>query len=215
MSYKPPRVKSSWERIRGAATVQLHKTGKAKVTFKDSGITHIIAAENVEADPVWAGRGFVEVSEDGSRFFSMRPWKGLFPAICLGIATGSNDEPVPDVRDGKWGEYLTFNALIQIAEGKYKGATYATMFHYKFQDADGVAALPGERGKSPNTDKLEDFMFITGAWQEALEFSSNLLPEIDRRIVNAEQKFMIAVKDGYVDQMIEIESDDEEPVTDW
>lgn len=216
MAYRPPRVKTSYDRIKGLAKVAIHsKTGDAKVNFKDNK-TFIVKAENVQADPVWKGVGFCEVSENGQYFYSMRPMKGLFDGMCVGLAAPDDGEPTPSTKDSRWGgTYQTFIALLQIREGKYQGATYPYMVSYKFENADGVAALPGQRGKSRYTDQLEDFMYAVGAWEKPLEWSENMLPEIDRRIKNSARHFKFSVKDGYVDQLIDVEITEEPEEVDW
>jgi hypothetical protein len=212
MSYQPPRVKTSYERVRGLAKVQLNKDGRAKVNFKD-GPTFVVPASGVDADPVWAGIGFCEVSENGQHFFSMRPNKGLFDGICIGVATDNDSKPIVQVKDGRYGPYEVFYALIQINEGKYKGATYTNQLIFRFVEADGVAALPNERGKSRATDELEDWMFSVGAWQKPLPWKDDktiLMKIINKRILNAARQFKFSVKDGYVDQLIDVELDTEE-----
>lgn len=206
--YQPPRVKTSYDRVKGIAKVQLGKTGNIRVNFKD-GPVFTINADNVQAEPVWAGVAFCECSENGQIFFSMRPHKGLFKGRCIGISSSEDEIPAPAVKTGKFGEFMVFYSIFEITEGKYKGCKYPSQIPYKFVDADGVAALPGERGKSRYTDQLEDYMYITGAWETELEFSENLLPEINRRIKNAGKTFMFSVKDGYVDQLIDAETEDE------
>jgi hypothetical protein len=214
--YTPPRVSQTFERIRGQAKVQLHKkTGDAKILFREPKKEYLIKSEFVQADPVWPGMGMVEVSEDGRYFFAMRPWKGLFKARCTGIVAKEGEEPVPNVKSGNWGPYSTFTALFEILEGKYQGAVYAMNLSYKFVDAEGVAALPGERGKSQYTDKAEDFMYAVGAWDTAIDYSDNILPEIDRRIKNAERGLMIAVKEGWIDQLIDVDEEDPDQGEDW
>jgi hypothetical protein len=212
--YRPQVIKESGGKgDNGAASLTWSDT-KCKIAFEELDTTYKVMREDLpEYAQEWnLENAFVTMNGDNEEVFSMRPLSGVFTVRTSGFSRqGDADEPpAPQQRTGKYGEYYTFNALLEIIKGKFSGAIYPMYLYYKFADYDGVVGIKGEGASSM---KLMDFLDVAGAWDEGeMEYDDNILPALEKRIKKAKKQFQIVVKKGYVESVleVEIESDDEE-----
>lgn len=211
--YKPTIVKESGGKgDSGVASIQWSDT-KCKISFEELDTVYKVLREDLpEYAQEWdLSTAFVTMDGNNENVFSMRPVSGVFTVKCTGFSRqGEADEPAaPQQRTGKFGIYYTFNALLEIVGGKFKGAIYPYYLYYKFTDYEGVAAIKGDGTAS---QKLMDFLDNAGAWDAGeLEYDDNILPALEKRIKSAHKKFQIVVKKGYVESTLEVEIEDDEP----
>ena len=211
--YRPPVVKESGGKgDNGVASVSWSDT-KCKIAFEELDTVYKVLREDLpEYAQGWdLSEAFVTMDGSNETVFSIRPVSGVFTVKTNGFSRqGDGDEPpAPQQRTGKFGIYYTFNALLEIVKGKFKGAIYPYYLYYKFSDYEGVVGIKGEGASSI---KLMDYLDCAGAWDAGeLEYDDNILPALEKRIKVAHKQFQIVVKKGYVESVLEVEIEDDEP----
>jgi hypothetical protein len=215
--YKPTVVKESGGKgDSGVANLTWSDT-KCKIAFEELDTVYKVMREDLpEFAQEWnLDSAFVTMSGDNEEVFSIRPLSGVFTVRTNGFSRqgGNEDEPpAPQQRTGKFGIYYTFNALLQIIKGKYAGAIYPLYLYYKFADCDGVVGIKGDGASSM---KLMDYLDVSGAWDSGeLEYDDNILPELEKRIKRAKKQFQVVVKKGYIESVLEVEVESDEPEED-
>lgn len=214
--YKPPVVKETGGKgDSGVASIQWSDT-KCKISFDELETVYKVSREDLpEYAQEWSlDSAFVTMAGDNESVFSIRPVSGVFTVRTNGFSRQGDAEepPAPQQRTGKYGTYYTFNALLELVKGKYSGAIYPFYLYYKFADFDGVVGIKGEGDSSK---KLMDYLDCAGAWNDGeMEFDDNILPALEKRIKKAKRQFQIVVKNGYVESVLDVEIEDDEPEPD-
>jgi hypothetical protein len=68
--------------------------------------------------------------------------------------------------------------------------------------------------KGSRTKELEEFLSLAGAWNRGpMEWSDNILPALEKRILRADKSFSFLMKDGWIDTLYE--ADEPEESEDW
>ena len=209
MGYTPKRVKSSYARgDAGVAKIKIHPNGKqVRVTFKD-GETYTLPKAKCP-DQVQEGEFYAQMNSDNSELMSIRPQKGMFTVKVAKFVAKENEKPSPKVRtvnfvkDGKNISYdvTQFTVLLDIlAPKQFKGIQIPLTLRYNFlEDKEEDGSFVGFMEKGEHTEFLIEFCDITGVWERgAMKWKDNVLPMLERRILDADKKFSVLVKNGFV-----------------
>jgi len=218
---------SSFGGTRGIAKVGFNPDGsKCKVTF-------VKKLENGEEEegkkfvvsqfPVYlkSGRWYVRMSSDEDEILSASPSKGMFTVKVAEFPAPKGEEPTPktkeSVYDGKAYVYQHFNVLLDILKpDEFKGATLLLNLRYHFDE--DVAEVNGKEQpivaishpQSKYTNMLLEFLEATGVTEKGpMPFKANILPLLQKRVLNANKTFQVLVKDGWITSIFS-EYDDEE-----
>ena len=218
--YTPPKV--SGEFVQG-------EKGKAQVRIKNkTTFVRFDKTENVhkfkrtgDIAKLKPGTWFIQLSGDETEIYSFRPFAGNFRGKVESFVAKEGEEPRPKVREYKNKEgheytITTFTALIDILEPeKYAGISIPMTLRYNFREAkDGDKSVVGLPDRGRHSKFLEEFCDLSGVWQRGpIKYSDNVLPEVEKRVLQADQPFMFIIKDGWVDTLYEVD----EPVDedDW
>ena len=133
--------------------------------------------------------------------------KGKFSSF----TTGEDDIPVPIEKEGKFGSYLACVALLTLG-GEYKGMVQPMFLYYKFAEYEGNLVV---KGTGRSSDMLQSFLEATGVWDQDIPFSDNVLPTLQKMILVESKAFGITIKDGWVDSIMELPPQDDEPSDDF
>jgi len=212
MTYRPKRTKSEFEKgASGVAKVMLSKTGNtAKVIFKD-GETFTVKTSECP-DNLKAGVWHVQMTGDESGIFSFRPVNAVVKGKVSKFVSGENEPPTPKTSKGKF-PFEYFVVILEITEPeKFSGIEVPFVLRYKFDavEDDSGNKVTGIKGGKYG-DLLDEFLMLTGAWDRgAMKFKSNVLPDLEKRILHAGKTFGFIMKDGYVDSLYSEDSGVEE-----
>ena len=209
MAYRPKRT-SSYERgASGVAKVLLSNTGKsAKVKFKTGEEFTVKEFPENLTKGVW----FVQMTGNEDGIFSFRPVSGVFQGKVDKFVSGEGEPPTPKTSKGKF-PFEYFVVILSITEPeKAKGIEVPFILRYKFdavEDDSGNKVTGIQGGKYG--DLLDEFLLLSGAWDRgALKWKSNVLPDIEKRILHADKSFGFVMKEGYVDSLYSLEEGIEE-----
>lgn len=226
-TYKPP-VKSS-SVLRGKAEFAVSRDMKVVqyvLTYRDNGkdaqIKKRVSMSDLP-DTIQAGlkAGFknlwVSVSSDGSKVFSGYPLSGVL--VCKFGTIPHRDGEVPTYKKnvGKFGDFLSWTLLHEIAEGPFTGEMVAQFLPYNF---DGYTDSNGKRvvcynkimEKSAPTQMLDRVMDTLGMWdQGAIAWKDddepyNILPKLAARAEKSDKVYQVVVEDGSVTNIIPSQS---------
>jgi len=213
MSYKPKTISSGGSARWGLAKVAISKDkSKVQVLFKDDPQNPIILFAEDCPDNIKAGKWIVSLSEDETIMFSFKPEKGTFTVKVKEFVVRDSGIPEPRlkevsfVRDGKKHEYSYeyFMVLLEILEPeRYAGLEITAMMRYHFGvgeiSAEGKDLVGYTKPTSKYTSDLQDFLDATKAWELGpIEYSDNILPELQKRILHAANQFSVTLKDGWI-----------------
>jgi len=200
----------------GVAQIKVGKS-KVKVTFEDGSVDKVFHMDDLPEYPkkLKTGKYFVVLSGDKTEVTRVGPANTGAPITvrCVDFVRpeeGSDPEPKEYENRKRHYTYLAFVALLEIQDGFFRKCQIPQFLHYKFaDDGTGYAAFAGDPTKGFRTAQLMEFMEFTGATEEPMEYSENLLPEILARIKNAKRDFQVIVKNGYVESMLQADNYEE------
>lgn len=201
---------------KGEAKVRV-KGDKVQILFKESDNPITILKDNCP-DYIVNGTFFVSLSSEDDEVVSCHPMIGQFKVKFVKFAAREGEVPTPKsnpggarkTRDGRTYEkkpFMSFSPVLQIVEGPYSGMQAAGFLEYMFTEMDGEAMI---RGSGRSYDQLMGFLDCTGMLKETIKFSDNLLPKLQKRILQLAKEFNVTFKDGYVQDFIPLEDEDED-----
>lgn len=141
---------------------------------------------------------FVRVSSKGDKIYQFSPWVGQFEGHFVGFSVAKGETVAPKTFKGADWQYDYMTALVEITSGQFKGAVVPYMLRYHFAEGSDGEVLY-DHGKSKYTAQLMEFLEITGAWEKgAMKYKDNVLPMLQKRMLEADRKFKFVVKDGNI-----------------
>ncbi|MHA2329759.1 MAG: hypothetical protein ACXACR_14685 [Candidatus Hodarchaeales archaeon] len=170
------------------------------------------------------GRYYVQLSSDETEVFSFHPWSGNFKGRVSEFVAKEGEAPVPKTKDvdfhseGKHIKYSYqyFVVLIEILDPKKNaGITIPLRLNYNFLEAkdEEGQSIVGLMSKGNRTKDLAEFLKITGADAKPMKWKDNILPTLEKRILQADKPFNFIVKDGWIDTLYEADTPTED--ADW
>ena len=219
--YTPPKVSGEFVRgEQGKAQVRI-KNKTTFVRFDKTGNVHKFKRTR-DIAKLKPGVWFIRLSGDETEIYSFQPFSGNCVGKIESFVAKEGEEPRPRVkdyegRDGKKGYSVTsFTVLVEIVEPeKYAGITIPWNLRYNFREAkDGDKSVVGLPDRGRHSKTLEEFCDITGVWKQGpMEYSDNVLVEVEKRILRQDRQFNFIIKNGWIDTIYEAE----EPVDedDW
>lgn len=217
--YKPKRAESAFApNPNGVATLHLLKDEKVGVIFSEENKNDFAGKrykvgewpDYMTPKLVTDGREYyVRLGNDGKTIFSISPQVGVFTGICQGFAAKADTAPAPKEKTGKYGAYLQFTALMEIVDGDPAclGMIVPYFLRYNFgEDEDGnVMYTHWDGDNAIHSPKLDEFLSITGAWADGpIQFTDNILPVLQKRILRQNMKFQFVMKNGWIDSLVEL-----------
>lgn len=194
----------------GKATIAVNSEGnKFKVTFED-GFAKVFDKSDCP-DAIKKGNWFVTLTSEGDGVLGLRPINAMTKAKFSHFVAGDDDIPVPFTKEGKFGDYLAFIALLNLG-GEYKGMVQPFFLYYKFAEYDGNLVI---KGSGRSTDMLQGFLEACGVWDQDIPFSDNVLPTLQKMILVEGKVFGLTIKDGWVDSIMELPDQAPEPADDF
>lgn len=210
-----PKIESnkSGRGQRGSAIME--RTGdEISITFRKTGDTIVFPndEERVLCDiferDVHRADVYASVSKDQTKLFDVRPMTGSYFVKVSGFAKPKEQPPSPKSyegmarrQDGTSFKYAFegFTVLLDVLKGEWKGTTIPSMLRYYFVDAgDGESAGIKTGGKY--SQQLAQFLEFAGLDfdTDTIPLSENVLPWLEKTLVDREAVFMIVLEDGYV-----------------
>ena len=194
----------------GKATIVENKEGtKFKVTFED-GFSKVFDKMS-SPSATCKGNWFVTLMADDEEILGLRPVNAMCKGKFSNFVAGEDDIPAPGEYEGKFGKYLAFTALLNLG-GEYKGMVQSMFLAYKFAEYDGITVI---KGSGRWVDNLQAFLEAGGIWDQDIPFSDNVLPTIQKMLLVESKVFGLAIKDGFVDSIMELPDQAAEPQDDF
>jgi hypothetical protein len=208
-AYKPKKKGGSGPQGRAKLTVNPNGT-KMQVWFHPE-LTEDFADKKyvIREWPEWVnsktfndvGEWMVRMNGEKTKIYSLYPFKAIgVKGKVQGLAAQKDKPPVPTKKTSQFGEYFQFTVLIDISEGPAKGATVPYTLRYNFgPDEDGNTAYTHWGQNSVHSPRLDEFLTISGAWDLGpIEFSDNILPVLQKRMLKADKELVFQIKDGWI-----------------
>ena len=220
MAYSPKRKATTFEPSpSGVGKISLLKGKKLGVhfspdnkndwageKFKVSSWPDYVASPKLLPDRQW----YIRLGNDEKSIFAISPTSGMFTGRCVGFSSKEGEPPVPKTSNPhpQYGSYQFFNALIEITDGDEAcvGMTLSYHLRYNFgEDADGLVEYTNWGSDSAtHSPRLDEFLGMVGAWDKGeIQFSDNILPTLQKRILRANRSFQFVMKDGWIDTLYE------------
>lgn len=211
-AYKPPVVKGAGFGPRGKAKVQV-KGDRVRVLLhevtKDNEEIEHEAILNKEDCPeqVKPGMWYVSLSSDKKKMYNLHPINGMFTVHVLKFTAKKDEQPAPRVHTGsQYGDWYSFTPILEFLDEDVKGMTVGYDLPYNFTPVE--EEVKGEKNKvvgishpkSKYTEKLTDFLEVTGVWEAGpMKWLDNLCPKLEQRMLRKDAHFKIIMKNGFVD----------------
>ena len=221
--YKPKRVEPTYEQgERGFAQVRI-KNKKIYIKFRETGNVHKFPRTK-SFRKLTPGKWNIRLNGDETEIYSFAPISGNFRGKVSSFV-GGDDGPQPKTKyvdfvrkDGKHikYDYDYFTVLVEITEPeKLAGVEVPLVMRYNFLEAkEDEESVVGLMSKGSRTKELEEFLDLVGAWNRGpMEWSDNILPDLEKRILRADQPFMFLMKEGWIDTLYA--ADEPEESEDW
>lgn len=210
--YKPTYQQSAGYGPRGQAKIQINSSRtKVRVTLREVTDDEKFIEHNAELDiddcppSVQSGMWFVSLSSDKSKMYDIHPWNGMATVHTKAFTAKKDQPPTPRTRKGQYGDFTVFSVLLEITDPDMKGMTCAYELPYNFFEAKEVidgkeqSVVGISHPKSKFTDKLVEYLDITGAWNRGpMKFSDNILPVLEKRILHEDSHFKVIFQKGYI-----------------
>lgn len=221
MSYRPNKRSAEFEvPPNGNATLTLlagkkigvHFSPENKNDWADKKFTVVGWPEFMKPKLVGnTGREFyVKLNNDHNEIYTISPLAGMYQVRFAEFSHREGEAPVPEWYDkGKYEPYHRFTALLEVVGGDEAavGMTKPYLLRYYFgEDQDGNAEYTNWGASAKYAPQLDEFLTTFGCWDYgSMKFSDNLLPEIQKRLLQANKKATIIVnRDGWIDNVVEI-----------
>lgn len=214
-------VQTTFAHVGGLAKVEVHPTQpKVRViiqadTEKNIPAKTVVLEKEKCPEYVRSGIFLVDLNQDCTKMYSLRPEKGLFKVKVKNFPAGVDKdgkpkEPAPKVNKGEYGQYLTFIVNFEIIEGEYKGMIIPGSFSFDFietqEEVDGaMRSCLGLKIKknSPRNDQLVSFLEAAGVIRLIMPFKENPLPMLQRYMLKEGRTIVASVKRGWIDSLSE------------
>ncbi len=212
MTYKPKVLQSGYKRgDSGVATVKVSGDGsKVKVIFDETG-KEIVSTDFPKG--IKAGKWFITLDGDNKKVFAYRPVNGLFIGKVQKFVAREGEVPTPQTHIGADWSYQYFTVLLEITKGDNKGLLVPCMLRYHFAEAqeEGKSVVAFSHPKSKYTPMLIEFCDVTGVWDKGvMPYKDNVLPYIEKRVLNQAKEFQFVMKGGWVDSFIPFDQPESE-----
>jgi hypothetical protein len=183
---------------------------KVKVIFKDEPSLPIILDRSDCPENVQNGKWFVTLSSAEDIMFNLYPDKGTFEVRVKEFISGEDGIPEPRLKhvsfmkDGKENsyDYEYFMVIGEIVNSpSANGMEIPLMFRYHFDSIkeDGVDVTCYSKPRSKYTNDLIDFFVATGVLDfGAIKYSDNILPEVEKRVLQNNRTFAVTLRDGWM-----------------
>lgn len=214
MGYKPQVVtKSIFGGPKGGAKVVWNKDhSKLQVTLGDDKYTFSKADLEDLPKSFPSGEYYVQLSEDKTRLLNIRPNNGMFVVKVDRFAAKEGETPAPkiisatDPTSKAEYSYQIFSVILKIVSPKeYADMEIFFSPRYNFEGVEDeingkkVEVVAYNHPKSKYTPLLQDFCEATGVWEKGpMKWATNILPALAKRIAQADRKFQVVVKEGWV-----------------
>lgn len=165
----------------------------------------------------------VRLNKEGDQIDSLFPAEGHFVAHVYDAGRRPKEDEEPQPYEKVFGQgtpkesrHLEFYFMYKITKGPLKGATAPYFLHYKFDDnGDGFATFTG----NPDNPKATRLMQLIDWCNKHIEMEEqipwpedgNIVPALLERALEADREVEIIVKDGYIKELMAIDSYDGEP----
>jgi hypothetical protein len=174
----------------------------AKLTPFDTDVKPIVFKLTDIPKNIRSGDLMVQVSEDKKSIVNFRPYNAQVSVKFSKFPAREGTAPVPKSKKGRGGsEYLTFCPLLIVTKGAYEGIDIPYPLYYNFiegKDKDGKSVVD-LRGTGAGTDKVEEFLDVTGISDYApLKWSDNLLPMFEKMAHKKDREFDVVLKKGWI-----------------
>ena len=241
--YLPPRQKSEFdvgERVVGKfRPVKIKRKKGVKVLWrgeegetKSETVLLADCAEDVQEDVMrviktkYDGEFQISLNSDNTAVVNFHPANGQFRVKVFAFPAKEGEDPKPKVyTGGKYGDMIKFNTVLEIVTPKEVGGLTLPMqlFYEKFvpmivdEGGKQFTGFSSPPGNSKHCDMLSDFCDATGLWEfGAIEWSENILPELEKRILRLEREFNVVLNQGWVEHIYEIaDYEDEDGPPPW
>jgi len=212
MAYRPKVLQGNFKRGEsGIAYVKINaEKTKVKVTFEESGKEIVTSEFPKGAKP---GKWFVTLDGDNKKVYSIRPVNGLFIGKANKFVAREGEAPIPQTHVGADWSYQYFTVLLEITQGENKGIIVPCMLRYHFAEAqeDNKSVVAFSHPKSKYTPMLIEFCDCAGVWDRGvMAYKDNVLPMIEKRVLNAAKEFQFVMKGGWVDSFIPLDQPESE-----
>ena len=149
------------------------------------------------------------MNKDASKVMFCSPASGDFVFKFVKFTAKDGETPAPITKMGKKNKpFQTFGALLEVISGKWKGTQYYFGLYYNFgKDEDGNLVVTGT---GTGSDKLTDFLDVTGVFSHDIKYSENALPAIQEIAQNEDRSFKGIVVRGWVETLIALLDTDED-----
>lgn len=221
--YRPKRVEPTYDQ---------GERGMAQVRYKDKYIlVRFTETKNVHKfrkikkyRKLSPGKWNIRLSGDETEIYSFVPVSGNFKGKVSSFV-GGDDGPQPKTKyvdfvrkDGKRVkyDYDYFTLLVEVIDPeKYAGIEIPYILRYNFLEADEDGeSVVGLYSKGSRTKELEEFLDLVGAWNQGpMEWSDNVLPSLEKRVLRSDKTFNFLMKDGWIDTLYAV--DEPEESADW
>lgn len=215
--YKPPVAKGSWG-TNGQVKIAKVENGKVYFYFREQTKEGLL--ESVKMNPIkeedcfpvaklgiWAAT----LSTNKDKLFSVRPLSGMFDGRFKEFSAPKDEPPAPKMSGGKpeW-QHLIFNPLFVLTSPDVAGmiVKYQWGLDYAFVDfvndtGDHIVGYGKQLDKSTHMQKVDEFMTLTGIWDHgALRWKDNILPDMQKRAIEANKSLRIIVKGSYIETLL-------------
>lgn len=177
----------------------------------------------------------IRMNKDGDEIAYIGPASGHFKAKIVDIGRREDEpdaDPLPYEKKYYEGDelkesHLEFWVDYEIVEGQFKGVKVPYYLHYKFEESPeypGYTQFAGnfDNKKATRLFQLFDWGVIHGIWSrnaedsEPIEWDDNtILPELESRALDADRVVDLTIKDGYIKELLSVESDGEDDEPDF
>lgn len=227
--YKPQTVtKSNFGGPKGGARLSWNKDhSKVQVNLGDDKFV-FAKSQLPEGAKFPSGEYYIQLSEDKKSVVSVRPNQGMFVVKVDRFAVKEGETPTPktitatDPTSKAEYSYQMFTVVLKILSPKeYAGMELLFSPRYNFEGVEDtvkgekVEVVAYNHPRSKYTPLLQDFCDATGVWDKGpMKWSANILPTLQKRIAQADKKFQVVVKDGWINtifSMPDVTETEDEP----
>lgn len=208
MSYKPQTItKGTFGGPKGGAKCAWN-TDHSKLQVKLGTDTFVFPKSALPVSAFPSGEYYIQLDKDKKSITTIRPNNGMYTVRVDKFVAKEGEEPAPRTitPEGKDYSYQTFGVMLKIISPKeYKDMEILLTLNYNFEGIEDeikgqkVTVAAYNHPRSSRTPLLQDFCEATGVWDKGpIKWQTNILPILQKRVANAEKKFQVVVKDGWI-----------------
>lgn len=128
----------------------------------------------------------------------LSPYSGVYKARFVAFAAKKDEQPKPQVQEGKFGPQANFTAICRLLEPKFNGMNVSITYldHEKVgKDENGNAVILGD---SKGANLLIGLLDGGGIFDQNFKYSTNLLPAWQKALKEKKAKFSVLFEKGYI-----------------